>query len=75
MAIKRVGKLDPKIKLLRNEIDIIRSLSHPNVCAFIEAREDEESLHLVMEYVKGANLLKVLLRSRLPEWNVRYLFR
>jgi len=48
------------IKSLKNEIEILRSLDHPNIVKYFETYEDEKYLHIVMEYIPGDNLFKVL---------------
>jgi calcium-dependent protein kinase len=48
------------IQSLKNEIEILRSLDHPNIVKYFETYEDENYLHIVMEYIPGDNLFKVL---------------
>ena len=48
------------IKSLKNELEILRSLDHPNIVKYFETYEDEKYLHIVMEYIPGDNLFKVL---------------
>jgi serine/threonine protein kinase len=48
---------------LTQEIDIGRSVKHENVCGLFSIYEEDELVHLVMEYVEGETLLAVLLAS------------
>ena len=41
---------------LRREIDIQKSLDHPNIAKLYNVYEDEEYLHLVMESCLGGEL-------------------
>ena len=42
------------------EVDILRSLDHPNIVKYFETYEDENYIHIVMEYIPGDNLFKVI---------------
>ena len=48
------------IESIKREIDILRSLDHPNIVKYFETYEDEYYLHIVMEYIAGDNLFRVL---------------
>ena len=39
----------------RREMDVVRSLRHPNIVAFHDVREAEGQFQLIMEYVDGPN--------------------
>lgn len=45
---------------LKNEGEALRKLDHPNIVKFIDAFEAEGRYHLVMEYVPGGSLRKLL---------------
>ena len=62
-AIKTIKKdiFNPyNIQSIKREIDILRSLDHPNIVKYFETYEDENYLHIVMEYIPGDNLFQVL---------------
>ena len=48
------------IESIKREVDILKSLDHPNIVKYFETYEDEHYLHIVMEYIAGDNLFKVL---------------
>ena len=48
------------IESIKREVDILRSLDHPNIVKYFETYEDEHYLHIVMEYIAGHNLFRVL---------------
>ena len=62
-AIKTIKKNIFKrhsIESIKREVDILRSLDHPNIVKYFETYEDECYLHIVMEYIAGDNLFRVL---------------
>ena len=44
--------------LLRRELEILKTLDHPNIVKFYEVYQDEKFFHLVMEYCSGGELLQ-----------------
>ena len=48
------------IQCIIDEIKILRSLDHPNIVKYFETYEDENLIHIVMEYIPGQNLLDLL---------------
>ena len=62
-AIKTIKKNIFKrhsIDSIKREVNILRSLDHPNIVKYFETYEDECYLHIVMEYIAGDNLFRVL---------------
>mmetsp|Transcript_43132 Transcript_43132/g.119304 ORF Transcript_43132/g.119304 Transcript_43132/m.119304 type:complete len:637 (+) Transcript_43132:40-1950(+) len=63
-AIKAISKcglhryLDDVSCFLRREIDIIRSLDHPNILRFYEAYEDDVAVFMVLELCEGGDVLE-----------------
>ena len=58
MAIKVIDKRASadSIDMLREEINILYKLDHPNIVNYFETYDDKKYLYLVMEYVKGMEL-------------------
>ena len=51
-----------------NEINILRSLDHPNIVRIYEYFDDAQFLYIVMEYIQGGALLKeITKRGRFTE--------
>ena len=48
------------MKSLIREVEILRKLDHPNIVNYIETYEDEMFINIVMEYIPGDNLLKII---------------
>ena len=57
---------------LISEVAILRSLDHPNVDKYYETFEDDYYVHIVMEYLQGDDLYKLLVQQEkeLKEKNV-----
>jgi calcium-dependent protein kinase len=56
---------------MRRELDILKSLDHPNIIKFYETYQDDHYLYFVMEYCAGGELLERLVqRKSLLEKNV-----
>jgi serine/threonine protein kinase len=47
---------DTFVRELRNEIDILRTLDHPNICKAIETYEFKNQVYLVLELCSGGDL-------------------
>jgi calcium-dependent protein kinase len=62
-AIKTVKKdflNTHSIESLIREVKILTGLDHPNIVKYFETYEDDHYLHIVMEYIPGDNLFKVI---------------
>ena len=59
-AIKSIEKRKTYavLKLLRNEIQILREISHPNIVNLMEVYEDVRYIYLVMEHMTGGELFE-----------------
>jgi calcium-dependent protein kinase len=77
-AIKEICKEKVKndIHLLKMELDILRSLDHPNIIKFYEAYQDPKNFYLSMEYCCGGELMQRLLQDgNLVESEVKRLMK
>lgn len=73
--IAKKGKTERDLRSLRQEIDILRVLKHPNIIAMRDAFETENEFCVVMEYAQG-ELFEVLEDDRtLPELEVKAIAR
>ena len=52
------AKIKKEFHLLKTELEILKSLNHPNLIKFYETYQDERFFHLVMEYCTGGELLE-----------------
>lgn len=62
VAIKTIFKkqITSSAKRLKSEIDIMLTLDHPNIIKCFETFEDDDSIHIVIEYLAGGELVDVL---------------
>ena len=60
------------IKELQNEIAILRTLDHPNICKAIETYEFNHRMYLVLELCSGGDLYE---RDPYDEWQAKYIVR
>ena len=69
--IAKHGKTEKDIKALRQEIDILRGLKHPNIIAMVDAFETKAEFCVVTEFAQG-ELFEILEDDQcLPEEEVR----
>jgi calcium-dependent protein kinase len=62
-AIKTLKKENISQDLLNcitSEVKILSELDHPNIVKYYEAYEDESFIHIVMEYLQGEDLYKLI---------------
>lgn len=48
------------IASIKREVEILRKLDHPNIVNYYETYEDDQYIHIMMEYIPGDNLLKMI---------------
>ena len=73
-AIKTLKKdfLNPhSIQSLIQEVKILATLDHPNIVKYFETYEDDHYLHIVMEYIPGDNLFKVISNRKINGFSER----
>lgn len=59
-AVKTIykEKIQKNLHLLQRELEILKTLDHPNIVKFYETYQDEKFFHFVMEYCSGGELLE-----------------
>lgn len=64
VAIKQILKnrisSDEELEYIRNEVNIHKELSHPNIVSWYGCMEDEEAIYLIMELAAGQTLLSMI---------------
>ncbi|XP_018413296.1 PREDICTED: serine/threonine-protein kinase DCLK3 [Nanorana parkeri] len=63
MKIIDKAKLLGKEDIVKNEVSIIKMLSHPNIVKLIDDFETENDIYLVLEYIKGGDLFDAITES------------
>uniref|UniRef100_A0A7S1GW29 cGMP-dependent protein kinase n=2 Tax=Hemiselmis andersenii TaxID=464988 RepID=A0A7S1GW29_HEMAN len=52
-----------KLDMLRNEVEVMKLLDHPNIVRLYETYEEEDKLHLILELCEGGDLFDYLMKS------------
>ena len=59
-TLKKEGISPYKFNLLKREVDILSNMDHPNIVKYFGIFEDDLFIHIVMEYLKGQDLSKII---------------
>jgi len=59
-TLKKEGIPPYQFNLLKSEVNILSNLDHPNIVKYFGTFEDEYFIHIVMEYLKGHDLYKII---------------
>jgi calcium-dependent protein kinase len=59
-TLKKEGIPLSQFNLLKSEVEILSNLDHPNIVKYFGVFEDQLYVHIVMEYLKGYDLYKVI---------------
>ncbi|XP_041457983.1 NUAK family SNF1-like kinase 1 [Lytechinus variegatus] len=78
-AIKSIPKNkieDPEdMRRIRQEIELMSTLDHPNIVNIYEVFESKEKIVIVMEYASGGELYEFIDSSSIPMGEIQRLFR
>ena len=59
-TLKKDGISSYEFKLLKSELNILSNLDHPNIVKYFGDCEDDYYFHIIMEYLKGYDLYKII---------------
>ena len=59
-TLKKEGIPPYEFNLLKSEVNILSNLDHPNIVKYFGVFEDDFYVHIVMEYLKGYDLYKII---------------
>lgn len=62
--IKKLGLTEAQTRQLKLESSALAKLHHPNIIGFFERFEDQNFVHIVMEYVSGGTLANLIQRKQ-----------
>ncbi|KRT84749.1 protein kinase [Oryctes borbonicus] len=56
VVIKEISLENGQLAVARNEVNILKTLNHPNVCQYYDSFKRNNRFSIVMEYASGGNL-------------------
>ena len=59
-TLKKETMTKSYFELIKNEVDILSNLDHPNIVKYFGVYEDDYYIHILMEYLKGYDLYKII---------------
>ena len=68
-TLKKEGISSYQFGLLKREVDILSSMDHPNIVKYFGIFEDDYFIHIVMEYLKGHDLSKIIALKNYNDFN------
>lgn len=51
-------RVKDKLYMLQRELEVLKTLDHPNIIKFYETYHDKMYIHFVMEYCEGGDLFE-----------------
>ena len=69
-TLKKEGISLSHFNLLKREVDILSNMDHPNIVKYFGIFEDDFFIHIVMEYLKGQDLSKIISLKNVRELNI-----
>jgi len=68
VAVKKLAQEADKMSSLMTEIDLLKSLSHPNIVKYIQHVSTKTHVYIIMEYIENGSLRSLLRKcGNLPE--------
>ena len=68
-TLKKDGISLYEFNLLKSELNILSNLDHPNIVKYFGEFEDDYYIHILMEYLKGYDLYKVITLKKYNEYD------
>jgi len=74
VAIKVIPlSLSTNMKIVKNEIAMMKSSSHPNIVEYVNSYLNESSLWLIMEFMDCGSLTEIVSKKRLSEPHIAFI--
>lgn len=64
VVIKEIKLKGDELQAARNEVNILKSLNHPNVIQYYDSFNSKKTFSIVMEYATGKTLHDLILKER-----------
>jgi len=78
IAVKKMslGNSQSKYNKIKKEIDLLKSLDHPNIVKYYDFFQEEEYIYLMMEYLEGCTLKQYIKKNEnISEDNARIIIK
>ena len=78
IAVKKmsIGNSQSKYNKIKKEIDLLKSLDHPNIVKYYDFFQEEEYIYLMMEYLEGCTLKQYIKKNEnISEDNARIIIK
>ena len=72
-TLKKEGIPPYQFQLLKSEVNILSNMDHPNIVKYFGTFEDQYHIHIVMEYLKGQDLLKIISLKNYTHFEEKYM--
>ena len=64
MIKKSRYKSAAELKMIKNEISIMKVVDHPNIVKLYEFFEDDENFYIIQEFCSGGQLFETILKKK-----------
>ena len=68
-TLKKEAISSYEFNLLKSELNVLSNLDHPNIVKYFGEFEDDYYVHILMEYLKGYDLYKVITLKKYNEYD------
>ena len=68
-TLKKENLTNNYFEQIKNEVNILSNLDHPNIVKYFGVYEDECYIHILMEYLKGYDLYKIIALKKYTDFD------
>ena len=68
-TLKKESITKTHFELIKNEVNILSNLDHPNIVRYFGVYEDELYIHILMEYLKGFDLYRIIALKKYTDFD------
>jgi len=68
-TLKKQHMTKTYFEIIKNEVNILSNLDHPNIVKYFGVYEDDLYIHILMEYLKGYDLYKIIALKKYTDFD------
>ena len=68
-TLKKQHMTKTYFEMIKNEVNILSNLDHPNIVKYFGVYEDDLYIHILMEYLKGYDLYKIIALKKYTDFD------